>query len=177
MGFITCKNCKKQVKVRNYLVGTRDFCSHLCRRQSHITFCDNYMVIYGIKVLYDNKYLNEIKKRAWFISDGYVRSRTSGKWISLHQLILGKKEGYDTDHINGDRLDNRKENLRHVTRSQNMMNVKRTGVSYSQHRKKWMVQIQKLDKRVQIGFNTLIEAIYSRRLLEQTLFGEYSYGK
>jgi hypothetical protein len=44
----------------------------------------------------------------------------NGKRISLHQFIIGKaKEGYVIDHINGNSFDNRRENLRCITYSQN----------------------------------------------------------
>lgn len=40
----------------------------------------------------------------------------------MHEEILGKREGYEIDHINGDGLDNRKSNLRHLTHAQNIRN-------------------------------------------------------
>tara|TARA_R110001583_G_C5453918_1_gene391184 strand:+ start:64 stop:663 length:600 start_codon:yes stop_codon:yes gene_type:complete len=43
---------------------------------------------------------------------------------SIHRIVMGNPEGMDIDHINGDRLDNRKENLRVCTRSQNSQNKK-----------------------------------------------------
>lgn len=42
--------------------------------------------------------------------------------VRLHQAIMGRKEGYVIDHINGDGLDNRRENLRFATISQNCAN-------------------------------------------------------
>lgn len=44
--------------------------------------------------------------------------------ISMHRLIMGLPEGRQVDHKNGDSLDNRRENLRVCTRSQNMANIK-----------------------------------------------------
>lgn len=42
--------------------------------------------------------------------------------ISLHREILNAEKGVDVDHINGNTLDNRTENLRLCTRSQNLQN-------------------------------------------------------
>ena len=42
----------------------------------------------------------------------------------LHHAILPPKRGYVIDHINGDRLDNRKNNLRYLTYRQNAINSK-----------------------------------------------------
>ena len=43
---------------------------------------------------------------------------------SMHRVIMDPPKGMDIDHINGDTLDNRKENLRICTRSQNAQNKK-----------------------------------------------------
>ena len=42
---------------------------------------------------------------------------------SMHRLIMGCPEGYHIDHINGDKLDNRRSNLRTCTRQQNASNM------------------------------------------------------
>lgn len=52
----------------------------------------------------------------WIISSfGYVVHKTtiSGRNITIpiHRLIMGAKKGQIVDHINGDKLDNRRENL------------------------------------------------------------------
>ena len=59
----------------------------------------------------------------WFYN-GYASTQVNGRTTSLHRLIMNAMPGTEIDHINGDKLDNRRENLRFVTRSQNMQNVR-----------------------------------------------------
>tara|TARA_R100000995_G_scaffold71191_1_gene39828 strand:+ start:267 stop:914 length:648 start_codon:yes stop_codon:yes gene_type:complete len=56
---------------------------------------------------------------------GPYTDRSNGRSQAfVHRLIMGFPEGMDVDHINGNGLDNRRENLRVCTRSQNAMNKK-----------------------------------------------------
>lgn len=50
--------------------------------------------------------------------------RINGKQQYMHRFILGDSViGLDTDHVNGDGLDNRRRNIRPATRTQNLINV------------------------------------------------------
>lgn len=70
---------------------------------------------------------------AW-LADNYKFNISSGtgyaapthdKAIKLHNMIVGKaQKGFTVDHINRDRLDNRRSNLRVVTKAQNIVNSK-----------------------------------------------------
>ena len=70
--------------------------------------------------------------KKWFadVRDGQIyassnRPKAKGKHIGLirlHQVIMLPPEGMEVDHINGDTLDNRRCNLRLVTKSQNQRN-------------------------------------------------------
>lgn len=55
---------------------------------------------------------------------GYVTtySKKTKRNALLHRLIINPPAGYEVDHINGDKLGNRRENLRLATKSQNMAN-------------------------------------------------------
>ena len=74
------------------------------------------------------------------------------KTVHMHNLIMDKKDGYFIDHINGNGLDNRKQNLRYVTSIQNSQNYrmdksagytsKYKGVSYNKADKKWRARIR-----------------------------------
>jgi hypothetical protein len=52
----------------------------------------------------------------------YAYTVVGGKTVGLHRLILGTDSGLDTDHRDGNPLNNRRSNLRPATHSQNMAN-------------------------------------------------------
>lgn len=93
---------------------------------------------------------------------------------------------FDIDHIHGDktRNDNRKSNLRIVTKSQNSMNKKImsnntsgvTGVGRNKSKKRWTAYIVVNNKQINLGvFDDINDAIKSRKAAEEKYFGEYSY--
>ena len=79
-----------------------------------------------------------------------LRVRELGGAIAVHRVIFAMHHGYfaeEVDHINGNKLDNRIENLREVSRSQNRMNSGKTRRNKSgcknvyPHKNKWGVKI------------------------------------
>ena len=63
----------------------------------------------------------------WQVSVGgyahrIAQAKGRRRHLAFHRLVIGAKRGEEIDHINGDRLDNRRSNLRVVTRSQNQQN-------------------------------------------------------
>ena len=52
----------------------------------------------------------------------YAVRQHCGKTMYLHRFIMCPEDGFDVDHISGDCLDNRVENLRICTRKQNLAN-------------------------------------------------------
>jgi hypothetical protein len=72
----------------------------------------------------------------------------------LHRVILGLRPGdpLEVDHINRNRLDNRRANIRVVTHAQNMQNRGSKPDATSPYRGvSWNTKEQKWDARVRIG--------------------------
>jgi hypothetical protein len=86
----------------------------------------------------------------------------------MHRVIMNTPDGFDTDHINGDRLDNRRENLRICTHIENMQNQGKRenntsgykGVTFHKREKKWRAQVQMQGKRKTVGSYTSKEEAY-----------------
>lgn len=84
---------------------------------------DSIHIIVGEKeVIIDKEDLEKVYPARVYIDDhGYAKCRHRDK---LHLLIFGHRNGYVIDHINQNKLDNRKSNLRFVSVSENNMNRK-----------------------------------------------------
>lgn len=98
----------------------------------------------------DYEYLSQFR---WYLRDnGYVvrgdYSTGSLKIVRMHREILGFPEGKTIDHINRDRADNRRENLRVVSQKENTLNTgakknsssKYRGVCWNEKTKSWKAQ-------------------------------------
>lgn len=139
--------------------------------------------------LVDNEDYGWLRQWKWRLSsDGYaVRSqRIRGEktlLIYMHRLVNKTPKGKLTDHKNGNRLDNRKDNLRACGHTQNMWNnnskVKAKsgvrGVLWDEARKKWHVTLRKKGQLLHFGsYRTIQEAKRARREAELTVLGEYA---
>lgn len=79
--------------------------------------------------------------------------------VWMHRVIMKTPNGFETDHINGDKLDNRRMNLRIVTKSQNQWNRKKQagsskykGIYWNKANQRWHVQLQMGGKKVWLGY-------------------------
>lgn len=89
----------------------------------------------GKFALVDDNLYHDLNKRNWYISvNAYATTSIKRVNVYMHRLITNAKKGDIVDHINRDELDNRKENLRIVTQSENTRNSKISKKNKSGHK-------------------------------------------
>lgn len=79
----------------------------------------------GNEFIVDLEDFAKIKDLSWYESSvGYMHHKGQGKVLQLHRIITNAPEGMVVDHINHNKLDNRKSNLRICTQAENCQNRK-----------------------------------------------------
>lgn len=125
----------------------------------------------GSEILFDDSDLPIVMAYAWFLNpQGYActkikRKDGSRRTIGMHRVILGDPDSSDVDHINRIKTDNRRENLRACTRSENMRNKRPylgkpanlRGVTYNKSRGKWQVAIRVNGNLTWFGYHDTAE--------------------
>lgn len=134
------------------------------------------------KVIVDDENYEAISKTKWRIdSDGYARGSQS---VRMHRLITNAPKGAEVDHINNNKLDNRKANLRICNRQQNQWNKKPQenntsgykGVTWNKKDKRYRAQISYNNKMLHIGsFGNAIEAAKAYDKIAKELYGNYAW--
>jgi hypothetical protein len=116
-------------------------------------------------------------------SHGYRRILINGRSYKEHRLAWLYTEDEwpngDIDHINGDKSDNRRCNIRLATRSQNIANVRAIssvkGVSWDKRKCKWQAQIKINGRNVYLGyFGNPQEAAAAYDFAAYVLFEEFA---
>lgn len=128
---------------------------------------------------------NYIGREAGSPAHGYKTVMVDGKNWRIHRLVFLMHHGYLPsliDHINGDKSDNRIENLRDAgtvgnSRNQRIRFDNKTGVkgvSWDKNRLKWAVRVKangKINQKYIADFNIAKQAAMSMR---EALHGEYA---
>lgn len=134
---------------------------------------------YGIQyTLVDNNLFKELSKYRWFYSHGYACMcipGLKGKRIYMHRFIL-KVDG-NIDHINKNKLDNRKKNLREANKRINSINrglqsnntSGYKGISWNKGLGKWEAYIWNNRVKITLGYYKSINiAIMHRKKAERS---------
>lgn len=129
--------------------------------------------------LFDLEDYDVIKDYYWTIHDGYAISVSNNDTIRMHRLIKNCPEDKIVDHINRNRSDNRKNNLRICVQEVNVKNISKrkdnksgyTGISKSGN--KWIVRISVNKKRITVGtYKDFEKAVEARKDAELKYWGE-----
>lgn len=118
-----------------------------------------------------------------FYARAAVPTESGIKNIRMHRYLMNAPEDMHVDHINGDGLDNRRENLRIATPQQNQANSRKhisgtskfKGVSWSVPARKWRAYIVYERKQQHLGLfedELSAAAAYDKRAKE--LFGGFA---
>ena len=144
------------------------------------------MLTRGAVAIVDDADYDSIIQHKWYLqSAGYAAHgiKKEGRWTVelMHRFILGEAcAGFDVDHINMDRLDNRRCNLRVATRSQNMANTHAIvgdykGVSYDHRKRKYEAKIYVKGQKLWLGYyKSAEEAAKAYNNAAINHFGEYA---
>tara|TARA_X000001316_G_C922015_1_gene36748 strand:- start:351 stop:908 length:558 start_codon:yes stop_codon:yes gene_type:complete len=146
---------------------------------SHERYCRAWNKVYAGKPAFTTRH-----------SAGYFHSSIRGKQYLAHRIIWAIQTGEwpdgQIDHINGDRSDNRWENLRVVSHAENMRNMKIShqnksgyvGVFWNEANKKWRADICKDGITHRLGeFTQKVDAIAARASAERRLGFHKNHGR
>lgn len=146
----------------------------------------------GKWALVDNCDLGMLAQYSWYCMNnkgrGFYAVSTTGHGVNrrrvfMHRLLVSAPPGMFVDHVNGDGLDNRRDNLRLATHKQNCRNQKVLtgklsrfkGVTWLKGEGVWYAQIMCNKKNHNLGrFADEVEAARAYDAAAQQLFGEFA---
>lgn len=160
---------------------------------NEILIYDNFaeIILYDIKseevgrAVIDISDINKIKNNKWYLrEDGYVATNNyNEEYQFLHCAILGiKPDDCVIDHIDRNRLNNHKSNLRIANYSENGANKGiridntsgKVGVHWAKEQNKWCSMIGFNNKRKNLGyFNNYDDAVKARLIAEEKYFKDF----
>jgi len=135
----------------------------------------------GIAAIVDDDDFEHLSQWNWYLSEaGYAhrnqhirlgKNKYASKTVRMHRAINDTPDGLVTDHINRNKLDNRRCNLRTATKSLNSINRSvpannrsgHKGVYWDSWSKKWRAEIKLNYKKISLGrFSDIQQAVEAR---------------
>lgn len=133
--------------------------------------------------LIDLEDVDVVLQHKWTLgSHGYITSGAGKNQILLHRLLSNAPQNVYVDHINRNKLDNRKLNYRFCTNQENNRNKDLyshnssgiTGVTWNKERNKWQAQIVVNNKNISLGrFDDFENAVKVRLDAEKIYFKDF----
>lgn len=156
-------------------------------KENDVIFKDNIALIKSstddTNFIIDIEDYDKVKKYCWHTNNGYAYAPSRGKYkveqISMARLIMNCiEEEIEVDHINHNKSDNRKTNLRLATTTNNNWNNKRShgNIQYNEGRNEWDVIIFYKLQKIKLGSYKEKElALEIRDKAEKIFYGEFQY--
>lgn len=137
----------------------------------------------GKYAIVDSGDLELLSAFKWCFNGGYAATWRADVKIYMQKLLMNTPDKMDTDHIDRNKLNNRRSNLRVCTRSQNQGNrpsfvgsSKFKGVSWNAQASKWQVSIMKDRVNFYLGrFRDESEAAKAYNKAAKEIYGEFAY--
>lgn len=172
----------------NITSGKTKSCGH-CYSNSYSLSDDGSHIIMTFpnetKILIDVDDYKRVSTYTWHRTTwGYAETCVDGKPIILHRYIMNAPNKLQVDHINLDKSDNRKSNLRLATHKENKRNVGLQsnntsgvkGVRYYKARSKYVAKIKVDGQHIHLGYYTsILEAACAYDQAAAYHFGEFAW--
>lgn len=137
----------------------------------------------GAECLVDDDVFEWARFFEWRLTSGYFFVENAGRTVLLHRVVIGAEPGQEVDHVDANRLNNTRENLRICSRAENMMNRHCfrgghsgfKGVTFHKRLGKWAAQITSKNKNKWLGsFDDEAEAARAYDAAARELFGSFA---
>jgi len=138
----------------------------------------------GVYAYVDASDYEWLSRYNWRLQNGYAARRDKARTSYMHREIARPPKGMTVDHINHNKLDNTRINLRVCTHQQNVHNNAKhagsssrfKGVGYNREKHKWFAKAYFEGKRIWLGYfddETEAARAYDAKAVE--LFGEFAH--
>lgn len=142
----------------------------------------------GLCALVDDEDYDRVNQHRWHVgNNGYIKTFIGGrknvKCLLMHRLIMNPPDDFEVDHKDGNKLDNRRSNLRVARREENARNLRRhkkfssrfKGVSWNGKAQLWDARIGDNRQTLHLGqFSSEIQAALAYNTAALERFGEFA---